>query len=283
MTWFISESYDLQNIITFLLKDEWKHIQALSHFHKDRIYFSPGKNSVLTLAKKVNDNIESLIVITSRGLIYPVFNKESLSNIYEKIELIKLISSIKFKIHGVIGLKSDVDYFDSILFNRIRGINNYLILHRCSNGNFIINNDFNIKKATLHDLNSLVPLEYEYQKEEVLLSPGDFNIRATKDNFRIKLKNDDIYYIKGRNIPISKAGTTYKSINFTLIGGVFTWKKERNRGYGTELLKYLLNDQLSKGYNGTLFVKDNNDSALHLYKKLGFTEPLPYKINYYYN
>lgn len=283
MAWSLSKADDLNEIIPFLLKDEWLHIQALSLFHNTVQYFYPKKHNVLSLVKKVNGVIESMIIINKKGLIYPIFNNDPFETIEEKDELTKILVSINVRIHGVIGLESHVDILDEILFKSIRGVNNYLILHRSDEKIFTLQKELVIKKAQNKDLNRLIPLEYEYQKEEVLLNPLDLNTRVVKENFKNKLKSDDIYFIEGKNIPISKAGTTFKSPNYTLIGGVFTWKEERNNGYGTELLKYLLNDQLSKGLKSALFVKSDNQSAIHLYGKLGFTDSKPYKINYYYN
>ncbi len=283
MSWYISDSEDLTDIICFLEKDEWKHIQVLSEFCSKSGYIYPNKSNVLTIINKEANKVTGLIQITSKGLIYPIFLGSTLNCIQSKKELIKILATINFKIHGIIGLKDDVDFLDSIVFRRIRGINNYILLHRKSLTKFTSNPALIIKKADIKDLNKLVPLEFEYQIEEVLLKPEDLNRRATLENFKNKLKNDDIYFILDKNFPITKGGTTYKSSNYTLIGGVFTWKEKRNSGYSTILLKHLLNEQLQIGYKGALFVKDDNSAALHLYKKLGFIDPLKYKINYYYN
>lgn len=282
MEWKLSNDNDLQDIINFLLNDEWLHIQALSMYIDNGKFFSPNSSNVITIIKRIKGKIDSLVVITSRGLIYPIFSTNTLWNINDKQVLIKIIANINMRVHGVLGLSSDVEFLDSILFNRIRGINNYLILHRPIKEILSINKNLNIKKASVHDLNRLIPLEYAYQKEEVLLNPDDLNKRATKENFRNKLKKDDTYYIDS-NIPLAKASTTFKSLNYVLIGGVFTWEEKRSQGYGTELLSYLLNDQLSKGFSGALFVKKDNKAALHIYEKLGFVEEKPYKINYYFN
>lgn len=282
MSWYISDSADLSDIISFLEKKEWKHIQVLSEFYSKTGYSYPNKSRVLTIVNKESSNITGLIQITSKGLIYPIFSKSTIFSQNGKNQLIKILTNIKYKIHGIIGLKIDVDFLDSIIYRRIKGVNNYILLHRESKTKFILNSDLIIKKACIKDLNKLVPLEFEYQKEEVLIKPEDLNRRATLENFSHKLKKDDIYFILDKEFPITKGGTTYKSNNYTLIGGVFTWKEKRNNGFSTILLKSLLNAQLDIGFKGALFVKEDNYAALHLYKKLGFIDPLSYKINYYY-
>ena len=195
------------------------------------------------------------------------------------------MAKIKFTTHGVVGLSEDVNYFNSLISKRIRGINNYKILCRDSDEKLPEDSNLYIYKADMTDLKKLAELEYEYQIEEVLLKPGDLNRRAIYENFKKKLKKDDIYYLNDplRALPLSKGGTTFKSLNYTLIGGVYTRKEMRNNGFSRHLLSYLINDQLNKGYRSALFVKDSNRPALHLYKKLGFNDAHSYQINYYYN
>lgn len=214
-------------------------------------------------------------------MIYPIFNKSDLYNPQDKEELIRLFARINIRIHGVIGLKEDVEFLDSILFRRIRGTIDYLLMHRESSDLFSTL-DNGLYRATTKDLNSLLPLEYEYQIEEVLLNAHDLNKQATKENFRLKLRNNANYMYKVKDSVVSKASTSQKSFTYTLVGGVFTWKHLRNRGYSTTLLKFLINDQFSSGYKSALFVKTENLAAIHIYKKLGFIDPLPYKIHYYF-
>ncbi|MBN2617780.1 MAG: GNAT family N-acetyltransferase [Spirochaetales bacterium] len=283
MVWAIANKFDLAKIIDFLLINEWIHIQAISPFCSGYGYEFPTASSNIVLIKKNNGEVNGVIVISNKGLIYPVLEEETRLSTNEKKELIKLLTQINVRIHGVIGLKEDVDFIDQVLFKSIRGSLNYIILKH--NKEIPIKDIIKIKvvKANPKDIEKLLPLELEYQKEEVILNISDLNRRAVKENFRNKLKVDDIYYISGKNIPLSKGGTSYKSHNYALIGGVFTWKPERNKGYSTQLLQYMITDLLHRGYISVLFVKKDNKPALHLYEKLNFITPLDYKINYYYN
>lgn len=283
MAWTISDKEDLVGIIQFLKQDEWQHVQALSFFYQRKKFIYPGKKDVIALINRRDDAINGIILISSKGLIYPILTHIIYNDTSNKNELIKVLATIQFRTHAIVGLKNDVEYMDSIIFKRIRAINNYLLLHREVTQIFDIISDNRIVKASLQDLNKLIPLENEYQIEEVLLSPKDLNKKGIYVNYKKKLLEDDIYFIENKNIPITKGGTTYKSINYTLLGGIYTWPNLRNRGYSTTLLKHILNEQLILGYKGALFVKENNEAALHLYKKLGFIEPLQYKIHYYLN
>lgn len=282
MTWTVGYKKDLNSIVTYLLKSESESIQALSLFISGDAYRFPRSHNVIPLIKKENGEVKGTIIITSRGLIYPKLTSLTRNSTEEKKLLIKLIATINVRIHGVIGLKDDVDFLDSIIFRRIKGKNSYLLLKRESEDMFNPDNSHSIRIASIFDLNRLSPMEIEYQKEEVLLSPSDLNRAAIIENFKSKIVNNTIYFLTEKNLPLSKAGTSYRSKNYILIGGVFTWKKMRNRGLSAKLLKFLINDQLKKGYKGALFVKDANKSALHLYNKLGFESPKAYTINYYH-
>lgn len=282
MSWRVADRPDLDKIIKYLLIDESISIQPLNLFIINGIYRFPRSHNTICLINDKSDSIDGFIAVTSKGLIYPSFSKETINSGSEKSTLIKLMATINVRIHGVVGLKEDVNFLDSIIFRRVKARNSYIHLKRESKDLFNIDKDLDIRLANIFDLHKLAPLEIEYQKEEVLISPKDLNRLATIENFKRKINNSDIYYINEKNLPISKAGTSYKSKNYTLVGGVFTWRKKRNLGLSTNVLKYLLNDQQKKGFKAALFVKSENKAAIHLYKKLGFTTPRDYSINYYH-
>lgn len=277
MKWYIANQNDYKDIISFLLNREWQHIQATSLYLKN----FPNKREVITIIKRNNSGISSLISLSNRGMIYPVISPIDRVMSSDKEELIRLISSINIRIHGVIGLSDDVNFLDSIIFRRIRGKIDYLLMYRESEELFSVDNE-GLYRAEMKDLNKLVELEYQYQVEEVLLNPKDLNKFATREHFKQKLRTNDMYFLRIGNDIVSKASTSQKSFNYTLVGGVFTWNHLRNRAYSTKLLQYLINDQFLKGYRSALFVNSDNTTAIHIYKKLGFVTPTPYKIHYYY-
>lgn len=281
MPWVIATNKDLGFIINFLKKDEWLSVQILSLFinNKKQIEF-PKQSKVITVIKKNNNTIDGIIAITSRGLVYPRFQINSIK-LEDKEELIKIIAGVKVNIHGVIGITRDVTFMDSVIFRPIRQVNKYILLHIPNNNKIKLEDCSIVKKATIKNHQLLLPLELEYQKEEVIISEKDFNKKAISENFKQKLDNNDIYYILKNRLPVTKGGTTYKSLNYTLLGGIFTWKRLRNRGLSTALLIHLINSQLDKGYKCALFVREFNTAAIHLYNKLGFKNPIKYQINYY--
>ena len=52
-------------------------------------------------------------------------------------------------------------------------------------------------------------------------------------------------------------------------------KENRNRGIGSEILEFLINKAKEMGFSEmTIGVDKDNENALHLYRKYGFTEVL---------
>lgn len=280
MPWKIATNEDIDLIIEYLKKDEWLSVQILSLFIENNKITFPKETKIINLIKTNGIKLEGIISISSNGLIYPRIEK-NLKTQSDKNELIKLLATIKFMTHGVVGLKEDVEFLDSVIFKPIRHINRYILMHRESVDYFDKTSSIDVLKASVKHHHSLLPLELEYQREEVIISEVDFNKKALSFNFKKKLQNNDIYFISNGKMPICKGGTTYKSLNYTLLGGIFTWANLRNRGLSTRLLKFLINDQLNIGFKCALFVREENHTAIHLYNKLGFIDNRKYQINYY--
>ncbi|MBE6813107.1 MAG: GNAT family N-acetyltransferase [Ruminococcaceae bacterium] len=71
---------------------------------------------------------------------------------------------------------------------------------------------------------------------------------------------DPDYTIRGKRVYVSR---------------MIVKKEYRNRGIGSEILAFLINKAQEMGFNEmTIGVDKNNTTALHLYRKFGFTEVL---------
>ena len=57
-----------------------------------------------------------------------------------------------------------------------------------------------------------------------------------------------------------------------IILSISTEEPFRNRGYGTSVVSYLTERALKQGRLSTLFVEEDNASAIHLYEKTGYTK-----------
>ena len=80
-----------------------------------------------------------------------------------------------------------------------------------------------------------------------------------KDEYKLLLRNQEL---------IGVVKITNGNIALAAVG-----KKYRNKGYGTELIKYGVNTILSNGYDAVrLHVMDTNKDARRLYEQLGFVK-----------
>lgn len=277
MSWRVAKAGDLNNIVQYLDRVESFAIQIYSFFISSGKLRFPNRLEAIVLINSYKSGINGIILVSQRGIIYPRFeSRDSVT----KEDLIKLMATIQVTIHGVVGTKDDVNFFDTIIFRRIRQINTYQ--YYTLPGAFpIASLNRDVIKANSSDHTSLLPLEIEYQREEVIVEESDLNKKAVSEALKRKLIEDDVYYIKRNKLVVTKGGTTFRSRRWVLLGGIFTWRRLRNQGLSTLLLKGLISDQLQKGYSPALFVKDSNIPAKHLYEKIGFTKPIPYQINYY--
>jgi len=57
---------------------------------------------------------------------------------------------------------------------------------------------------------------------------------------------------------------------YSSVGGFYTLETERRKGYISEVINCVLTEAGKYSFNSCLFVRDNNDSAINVYKKLGF-------------
>lgn len=84
-------------------------------------------------------------------------------------------------------------------------------------------------------------------------------------------KEDARYYVAQEN------GTLYGGCGVLMIAGegnitnVVVAPKERNKGIGTKMLQYLIEEGYREGLTAfTLEVRISNSAAIHVYEKLGF-------------
>jgi predicted GNAT family acetyltransferase len=138
-----------------------------------------------------------------------------------------------------------------------------------------------IHRASLSDSELLWPLEKAYQVEEVIRTGHQLNEAPAKRHFINTLKDQEIYYAVLDGMPVAKAGTNARGIEYDQIGGVFVSPAYRNRGFARQVLTHLLNSISLQGRKPCLFVKKSNSPALGLYRSLGFQERGTFRISYW--
>ncbi len=141
--------------------------------------------------------------------------------------------------------------------------------------------DVEIIRCDKSHIDRLLPLQVDYTRVEVLppwrqVFPAAERISLEK-NFSCQL-----YFALLENEKIvSKANTNAISTHFFQIGGVYTLKDFRSRGYASALVKHIALEAKSLNRQAILFVKKENPSAIKAYSNAGFVITSSYKIIYY--
>jgi len=102
--------------------------------------------------------------------------------------------------------------------------------------------------------------------------PNNSSLEVRQERFKANLKDKSIWNLKVNDEIVSMAGLNAKYENISQIGGVFTPKRYRNKGYSQLCMKNLIHDCLYKqGINKLiLFTGDDNIPAQKVYESVGF-------------
>ncbi|MBQ3825932.1 MAG: GNAT family N-acetyltransferase [Spirochaetaceae bacterium] len=138
-----------------------------------------------------------------------------------------------------------------------------------------------IIKCTSADVAKLLPLQMQYDREEVLLR----TMEADEDDCRLRLSGmlrlQDIFAdVIGGEI-VAKAGTNAKGKNWVQLGGVFTKPLYRRLGIAGRLVSHAARYAAAEGKQTTLFVRELNTCAFHSYERAGFIRRGSYRIVYF--
>lgn len=131
--------------------------------------------------------------------------------------------------------------------------------------------------ASFEDLNALVSLHLEYEREELALYSADAS--ETEMRMRSLLANQIVCMAWAGNEAIGKVNTNARGIYCDQIGGFYVKKEWRSMGIGTNLLLYLLKKIEAEGRHAVLFVRHDNLAALRVYQHLGFFAVGEYAIS----
>ncbi len=138
-----------------------------------------------------------------------------------------------------------------------------------------------IRRASLADLDDLLPLQEAYEREEVLTRIHTFNLAACKASLARALDRQLVFAAEESGVIIAKAGTNARGFAVDQIGGVYTLPARRSRGIGRALMLALLAEIGALGRAPALFVKPDNAAARALYRNLGFVDIGDYRADYF--
>ncbi len=104
------------------------------------------------------------------------------------------------------------------------------------------------------------------------LEEETFSMPWSRDAFlEMITKEDAEYYVAEKNGQVIGGCGMLMAVGEGNITNVVIDEKERNKGIGTKMLQYLIEDGYKKGLQAfTLEVRVSNAAAIHVYEKLGF-------------
>ncbi len=86
----------------------------------------------------------------------------------------------------------------------------------------------------------------------------------------IQFETGPYYCVKAQGKIVAAAGVHSVTPQIAQLGNIFTDEAYRNRGFATACTSTLAADLASEGRIISLFVRKDNDPAIHIYEKLGF-------------
>lgn len=140
--------------------------------------------------------------------------------------------------------------------------------------------DDELKRCSEYDFEAIFDLQKKYIIKEVApVSRQVTDLECTAGLHQI-LKNQLVFAVFSDGEPVSKANTNAIGVNWVQIGGVYTHPLFRRNYYAWHLVYTISQRAFRTGKKVCLFVKEKNNPARELYKKIGFQENCSYEIAY---
>lgn len=121
---------------------------------------------------------------------------------------------------------------------------------------------------------SAVRLEPAYAEQLFnLYASGEFSSRTafnSIDSYRALLESEPTFGILDDFKLVSAATAFSGSSSFGMVGGVFTSREHRGKGYGTSVASAATRHVLSVSDNSLLYVRTDNGNAISAYEKIGY-------------
>lgn len=225
--------------------------------------------------------VQACIFHTPQGFVFPVLPEDGLPEPEGLARKLRGLGTILF---CIMGLRRDVESLQSLLtLKTVETIHYFHMARRCGTPLDLepVPDGMTIRRATLSDANALYPIQRDYEIEEVILSPERFEPNACMSQLRSSLRKQLVYAAELEGRIVAKAQTNARGIHWDQIGGVYTVPELRGRGVGGAAMRKLLRDVERENRHSSLFVKQKNESALRMYRRLGYSTSDEFTIAYY--
>jgi len=138
-----------------------------------------------------------------------------------------------------------------------------------------------IRQCTIGMIECVMPMQMDYMQVEVMPEHTRPHPAAERLHLERCIKNNEVFVLFDDKRIVSKIHINAKSSHYIQIGGVYTLKDYRSKGYARNLVSFLVNYSRENRKETVLFVKPDNLSAIKCYQKAGFVITGKYSIVYY--
>ncbi|MDR1971849.1 MAG: GNAT family N-acetyltransferase [Treponema sp.] len=226
----------------------------------------------------------SALLIYGKQTIFPVFNGLEEVSLPRPIQ--RFLKGVPF--HAVQGLQEDVLLLEEALRGQGRkSIDpidySLMALNRRPPAETLRSGPSGliVRAPDPRELETVLPLQTAYEREEVLPQGANFNPAVCRMNLEHIFEAQRILVAEWGGRIVAKANTSAFSFTRAQIGGVFVEPRCRGLGIGRRLCAALAETLTAEGWGLSLFVKKRNHSALAAYRAVGFKPIADYRISYY--
>ncbi len=221
--------------------------------------------------EKISEELEAMICDYFLNTMHPTSIMGDLEN-SEIIEKIIFNALSKKAIHN-----DDYKLMSLSQEDKSEILNRHFYQTACMN----LNTNLKTLIPPLSDVDKLLGIELDYQREEVLINDRKIDENFFRALLEKYIRRSCLYTIKMSDKYLAKATISAVGVNCLQIGGVYTVPRHRNKGLGAALLQALIGDSRNNNKTFVLFVKSKNMPARNMYKKLGFKNYCDFRITYF--
>jgi predicted GNAT family acetyltransferase len=262
--------------------------------------FEPYSLSAYTRFKNMKAGRDRAWVLKNSGVLvrsgqslFPVFDSSRLSWEDESERLKNLKNILKMSLeertlHAVQGKAEDVESLENIIcglgaFSDQRILYDLMIINQEPSRASLISGPAGLilRPPRMTDADVLFELQADYEKEEVLTKKSVF-VPAVCRLFveRIILTGRALLAEYGGYI-VGKVNINATSPAWVQIGGVYVRPEFRGMGIASRMVAVFVQGLLIGHTGVSLFVKETNDPACAMYRRVGFAPIGHYRISYY--
>jgi GNAT superfamily N-acetyltransferase len=273
---------DLASCVAFLAERERRCISLMSNFIQDGAPALPAGRKIRALVRfsdTPTSPVDGIILVLANGILLHCIRESVELGRYSPV-IARFLSRIP--VRCVIGDRDHSLFLESFLPGKpTREVDYQLMVYEPDGQPPEPPAGIEFVRCTVEDTEQLLPLQENYEKEEVA-PPGDpVDQEAVRISLRTNLAKQHIFMALADRRVVAKAGTNALGLAWVQLGGVYTEPDWRGRGIAASLVRHIANHEREDGKNIALFVKLTNEPARRAYNRSGFKPDTFFRISYW--